>query len=57
MRFSYVFLCGVYTYFCAVLRYSCPPYAPIYDVAGFSLHRFLLTGVGVCTQAIKPVYI
>ena len=28
MRFSYVFLCGVYTYFCAVLRYSCPPYAP-----------------------------
>ena len=25
MRFSYVILCGVYTYFCAVLRYSYPP--------------------------------
>ena len=24
MRFSYVILCGVYTYFCAVLRYSYP---------------------------------
>lgn len=24
-RFSYVILCGVYTYFCAVLRYSYPP--------------------------------
>ena len=25
MRFSYVILCGVYTYLCAVLRYSYPP--------------------------------
>ena len=29
MRFSYVILCGVYTYFCAVLWCSCPPYAPL----------------------------
>ena len=59
MRFSYVFLCGFYTYFCAVLQYSCPPYAPhlgIYDVAGFSLRQFLLRGVGVCAQAIKPIW-
>ena len=25
VRFSYVILCGVYTYFCAVLRCSYPP--------------------------------
>ena len=32
LRFSYVIMCGIYTYFCAVyvfLRYSYPPYAPL----------------------------
>lgn len=27
--FSYVILCNVYRYICAVLRYSYPPYAPL----------------------------
>ena len=29
MRFSYIILGGVYTYFCAVLWCSCPPYASL----------------------------
>ena len=29
LRFSYVIMCGIYTYFCVVLRYSYPPYAPL----------------------------
>ena len=27
MRFSYVILCGVYMNFCAIFRYSYPPYS------------------------------
>ena len=30
-QFSYVILCGVYTYICAVLRCCHPPYAPFRD--------------------------
>ena len=29
LQFSYGILCGDYTYFCAVLWYSYPPYAPL----------------------------
>ena len=56
MRFSYVFLCCVYTYFWRFCGIRAPLTPPIYDVAGFSLHWFLLRGVGVCAQAIKSVY-
>ena len=51
-------------FFCAVfIRISvrfCGIRAPltplIYDVAGFSRPQFLLRGVGVCAQAIKPIW-
>ena len=49
MRCLYVFLCGFAVFV--------PPLRPlIYDVAGFSLPQFLLRGVGVCAQAIKPIW-
>ena len=49
MRCLYVFLCGFAVF-------VPPPTPPIYDVAGFSLPQFLLRGVGVCAQAIKPIW-
>ena len=53
-----MFFCAVFirisVRFCGI---RAPLTPPIYDVAGFSLHWFLLRGVGVCVQAIKPVYI
>ena len=41
--------------FCCIRAPPTPP-PPIYDVAGFSLPQFLLRGVGVCAQAIKPIW-
>ena len=41
MRFAVfliVIVCGVYTYFCAVLRYSYTPYAPLTGGGEYS-HR------------------
>ena len=32
MQFSYVILCGVYTYFCMGLQYSYPPNTPSFMV-------------------------
>ena len=53
-----MFFCAVFirisVRFCCIRAPPTPP--PTYDVAGFSLPQFLLRGVGVCAQAIKPIW-